>query len=95
MEKHARKSDAEKYETTMNNYAKQRANSQQKPSKTEVWKNIDFWIVFFPDFFVFWTTLFHPNLPSVRKVNCRKTNKKEEKEEKKEQFEKGNTAVER
>ena len=46
MKKHARKSDAEKYEKTMKNDAKKGAKSQQKPSKNEVWKMIDFWIDF-------------------------------------------------
>ena len=36
MKKHARKSDAEKYEKTMKNDAKKGAKSQQKPSKNEV-----------------------------------------------------------
>ena len=36
MEKHARKSDAEKYEHTTNNYAKKGAKSQQTPPKNYV-----------------------------------------------------------
>ena len=46
MKKHARKCDAEKYEKTMKNDAKKGAKSQQKPSKNEVWKIVDFWIDF-------------------------------------------------
>ena len=70
------------YEQTMKIDAKKGAKSQQQPSKNEIWKMIDFWIEFSEsgvDFFVFLRTQFHPNLPSVRKVTCRKTNKKEKK----------------
>ena len=73
----------------MKNDAKKGAKSQQKPSKNEVWKMIDFWIDFSEvrvDLFVFLRTLFHPNLPSVRKVTCRKTNKKGKENKKKERL---------
>ena len=46
MKKHARKSNAEKYEKTMKNDAKKGAKSQQKPSKNKVWKMVGFWIDF-------------------------------------------------
>ena len=47
-----------------------------KKSRSEKWMIFGsiFWICSF-----FWWSLFHPNLPSVRKVTCRKTNKKEKK----------------
>ena len=63
MKKHARKSDAEKYEKTMKNDAKKGAKSQQKPSKNEVWKMSDFWIDFpgsAVDFFRFFGVPFSP-----------------------------------
>ena len=46
MKKHARKSDAEKYEKTKEHDAKKGAKSRQKPSKNEVWKIDGFWIDF-------------------------------------------------
>ena len=63
MKKHARKSDAEKYEKTMKHDAKKGAKSQQKPSKNEVWKMSDFWIDFSEvrvDFFRFFEVPFSP-----------------------------------
>ena len=46
MEKHARKSDAGKYEQIYENDTKKGANSQQKPSKIEVWKMMIFGLIF-------------------------------------------------
>ena len=47
------------------------------------------WLIFgsiFPNFPVFLGSHFHPNLPSVRKVTCRKTNKKGKGSKKKERL---------
>ena len=71
----------------MKNEVKKGAKSDQKPIKIEVWKMDGFRIDFSElqvDFFRFLGVGVSAYLPSVRKVTCRKTNKKGKGRKKKE-----------
>ena len=66
-----------------------RAKREPKVNKNLQKTRSEKWLIFgsiFPNFPVFLGSHFHPNLPSVRKVTCRKTNKKGKESKKKERL---------
>ena len=70
----------------MKNDVKKGAKSDQKPIKIEVWKMVDFRINFSDSGIEFYRVFGVPGgpyLPSVRKVTCRKTNKRGKERKKK------------